>query len=447
MYSEKNKNNELIYDSYYNLLKKYISQLKNLNYCSNSLAKHISLNEALKDTHTRIELIEKSLNKINIEERIFSVEQTIYEIEESYKNLSSRKKIEYLEKNINEYLKEKFLDKGIFVDGYPYKCLDTDWYNFYAKYEQLYEIDVQTALKYVNLEKIAKFLHETYLIKNLEIDIVLIQQMVEIEILKKFPRDTYLFKDKYKFRISHFKDFFSKPKENDDAFIENICTTNEKSEIYLSYLNKEIKINNNYTIIGIGGCGSNIVNYLANKYSHEFNCLAIDSNKVNLNSKEYTYKLQLLNNDFGCGGNFNCGYSLINDNIKNEIDKFTQNKKDLYIVSSISKGVGSGSTVAIAEHLATMNKKLTFIIVLPFNWELSNLKKENIKKTIGHINQINNIGIVVLDNSQFKTKYDKLSLKECLEKENELIVDMIVNSKFKNNVKYNTRLITKLLNT
>ncbi len=91
-----------------------------------------------------------------------------------------------------------------------------------------------------------------------------------------------------------------------------------------------------------------------------------------------------------------------------------------------------------------INKQLVLITILPFDWEKSNSKKINIKKTIEKIKEFKKLGLIILDNSQLETKYENYTLKESIERENKSIKEMIVDYKFKNNVRINTNLLNKI---
>ncbi|MCT7647676.1 FtsZ/tubulin family protein [Aliarcobacter butzleri] len=367
-------------------------------------------------------------------------------IERDFKNATEEEKIEILEKETNNYLKKRFLDNDINIDDYPYKFNSGGWYSFYNCPDKLIMLSVKDIFKYLELGRIGRYIFNTYVKNHIEIDIKDVETMINKHIIEKFSRDLYTFIDlPYKFNIDDFLPYIKEGKKKENYPVKNLANTfsNQNSRIYSSKTDI-LSINKEYTILGIGGCGSNIVNYLAKNYDEYFNCLAIDANTHNLNIKEFPYKLNLQNNDLGCGGNFDCGYSLVTNQIKNEIHRFTQNKELIYIVSSISKGVGSGSTVAIIEELMKINKQLVLITILPFDWEKSNSKKINIKKTIEKIKEFKKLGLIILDNSQLETKYENYTLKESIERENKSIKEMIVDYKFKNNVRINTNLLNKI---
>ncbi len=65
-------------------------------------------------------------------------------------------------------------------------------------------------------------------------------------------------------------------------------------------------------LIGIGGGGSNIVEYLVNAYPTKYDVLIVNSDKKALASKKVQNKILLEKLDgYGCGSNETCGLSLL----------------------------------------------------------------------------------------------------------------------------------------
>ena len=155
-------------------------------------------------------------------------------------------------------------------------------------------------------------------------------------------------------------------------------------------------------IIGIGGGGSNIVESLSNHYE----TLIINSDKRALEQKKVKNKIHLEKPDnLGCGANEKCGFSLITDNVLNQIDNFINENLSVTILATLGGGVGSGSTKAIAEHLSNKN-----ILVKPFSWEGSK-KINRANETIEFLNQLKNVSIVEIENDELKS-FEHLSMKE-----------------------------------
>lgn len=164
-------------------------------------------------------------------------------------------------------------------------------------------------------------------------------------------------------------------------------------------------LNEKKKIIGIGGGGSNIVE----SFSKQFNSLIINSDKKALEQKRVKNKIHLEKPDnLGCGSNEKCGFSLITNEVLNQIDKFVGTNKSITIIATLGGGVGSGSTKAIAQYLSNKNIKLNCILVKPFFWE-GTKKSNRATETIEFLNQLKNINIIEIENDELRN-YDHLSL-------------------------------------
>ena len=162
---------------------------------------------------------------------------------------------------------------------------------------------------------------------------------------------------------------------------------------------KEEQHTENKKVIGIGGGGSNIVEYLANQYES----LIINSDKRALEQKKVKNKIHLEKPDnLGCGSNEKCGFSLITEDVLNQIDKFINKNLSITLIATLGGGVGSGSTKAIAEHLTNKNIIVKCILVKPFSWEGSK-KSNRANETIEFLKQLKNVSIIELENGELKS--------------------------------------------
>ena len=125
-------------------------------------------------------------------------------------------------------------------------------------------------------------------------------------------------------------------------------------------------------LIGIGGGGSNIlsdISHINNK--HIF--IHINSDYNALVQKQSDYKILLKSyakkNKWGCGGNTSCGLNLVDEKVKETINKFAADYETVYLIATLGGGVGSGSTPEIANYLKTINKKVIMYVTLPFSFE------------------------------------------------------------------------------
>lgn len=215
---------------------------------------------------------------------------------------------------------------------------------------------------------------------NLSIIITIFTAIIFSYLLYKGLKSVYQdFKNIYYFKM---KNFFIKKKE------ENEHTKKKK-------------------IIGIGGGGSNIVEYMTNQYE----TLIINSDKRALEQKKVKNKIHLEKLDnLGCGSNEKCGFSLITEDVLNQIDNFINENLSITLIATLGGGVGSGSTKAIAEHLTNKDLMVKCILVKPFSWEGSK-KSNRANETIEFLKQLKNVSIIEIENDELKS-FEHLSMKE-----------------------------------
>ena len=216
---------------------------------------------------------------------------------------------------------------------------------------------------------------------NLSIIITIFTAIIFSYLLYKGLKSVYQdFKNIYYFKI---KTYFIKKQQNQEQHSEN------------------------KKIIGIGGGGSNIVE----SFSKQYESLIINSDKSALEQKKVKNKIHLEKPDnLGCGSNEKCGFSLITEDVLNQIDNFINENLSITIIATLGGGVGSGSTKAIAEHLTNKNIIVKCILVKPFSWEGSK-KSNRANETIEFLKQLKNVSIIEIENDELKS-FEHLSMKE-----------------------------------
>lgn len=183
-------------------------------------------------------------------------------------------------------------------------------------------------------------------------------------------------------------------------------------------------IDKNKKIIGIGGGGCNIVEYLTKNYLDTYDGLIINSDKKALLNKEIKKIFLEKEDGLGCGSNEFCGFKIINKKVIDELIKFIGNSKDIYIVATLGGGVGSGSTKAIVQYLSTFDIKIFIILVKPFTWE-GDKKKNRSSNTIDFIKSFSS-DLFILENDSL-LDHSNLNIKDCFNIQNKKIHNLIQN--------------------
>lgn len=176
-------------------------------------------------------------------------------------------------------------------------------------------------------------------------------------------------------------------------------------------------------IIGLGGGGCNIAEYLWNINPKDYDVLIINSDKKALDAKNVDKKILLQkHNTYGCGANILCGYLLITPNIIEQIRDFIKQNNKVYIIATLGGGCGTGSLKAIAQEFKDASFLLNFIVTTPFKWE--GLKKqERANETIEELKKYyKNIYIYSNDNL---LNLGNLGINECFKNQNDTFDKLI----------------------
>ena len=155
-----------------------------------------------------------------------------------------------------------------------------------------------------------------------------------------------------------------------------------------------MQIFNKIKVLGVGGCGSNIVNRIIerkiyNDYLSVSFCTDPDDNwsyKINnwrfsfcvantdtqaLNNSSAKNKIQLgekITNGSSCNGNDQLGFYAAKES-KNEIRKYLNNTDILIVISGMGGGTGTGATPFIVEMAKELEILTVVVVAKPFSFE------------------------------------------------------------------------------
>lgn len=180
-----------------------------------------------------------------------------------------------------------------------------------------------------------------------------------------------------------------------------------------------------FCIIGIGGGGTNIVNDISRlDGTHMF--IHINSDYNSLMQKKSKHKILLgweKKAGLGCGGKAECGESLIDKDVKNELSELTRSMETVYVIASLGGGVGSGATPKIVEHLKSLNKKVIVFVTIPFSFE-GNKRMTSAKKSMENILKHSD-KLVVYNNDTLLHYSEGVGIKETFELISKVFYTMI----------------------
>ncbi|MCX8167070.1 MAG: hypothetical protein N3E37_04425 [Candidatus Micrarchaeota archaeon] len=133
-------------------------------------------------------------------------------------------------------------------------------------------------------------------------------------------------------------------------------------------------------IIGLGGCGTNIVNRLSS-LGISNNVIAINTDALQLNSVSSGVRKFLIGKNitrgFGCGGNPELGKRVMEESLESLIKLLPDTDLSI-IVLGLSGGTGHGGIIPLVEKLKEIGNDVIVIATIPFKIEKS--KREVAKK-------------------------------------------------------------------
>ena len=182
-----------------------------------------------------------------------------------------------------------------------------------------------------------------------------------------------------------------------------------------------------FGIIGLGACGSNIANLFESK---GYNSLYINTSQEDLNSFKGTHKLHIKGAE-GAAKDRRRVLQLATETfpeIIQQIDSIISQKYIIVIFSS-SGGTGSGLSIPILKYLSQIGKVCISVVVIP-NGEVESVKaNENAYNAIAELMSIQNLGATfLLDNS----KYDKFAINSKFVNEFDVFISLKNSSMYGN---------------
>ncbi len=208
-------------------------------------------------------------------------------------------------------------------------------------------------------------------------------------------------------------------------------------------------------VIGIGGCGINIVNSIIDKEIKGVECVAVDTDKLALDKSKAQKKLLIGEksaNGLGAGGQPDFGEKAAQEDAEIVKALFSEGQDCIaVIVAGLGGGTGTGAASVVAE-IAKENGASTIAIVCkPYEFEGDvriKFAEEGIKKLCNSVGSI-----ITLKNQGIMTAIDDLNLSGISFEETSKIicnvpckfVQMLSGLVYDDNVKGSMKLIKSIL--
>ncbi len=217
----------------------------------------------------------------------------------------------------------------------------------------------------------------------------------------------------------------------------------EKNVIAFPDLKK--KISQLIKVIGVGGAGSNAVNYMFEQETlKHVDYIVCNTDLQALNDSPVPLKIQIgkeLTGGLGAGSKPETGKHAAEENIK-EIEEILKDKtKMLFITAGMGGGTGTGAAPEIAKLAKKLGILTVAIVTMPFRYEGPlRLKsaQEGIRELRDHVDSL-----LIVDNEKLIGVYGDLPITEAFHKSDEVLanavksVSQVIVSNYHINVDFN----------
>ena len=189
------------------------------------------------------------------------------------------------------------------------------------------------------------------------------------------------------------------------------------------------ELSNPIKVIGIGGCGCNMVDHIYREGVTDMNLIVCDSDGKSLKQSPVPAKILLGTTGIGCGNNPEVAKNMAIER-REEIKKIIMpNTKMLFIVAGMGGGTGSGAAPVVAEIAKSItddNAKSKIhvgaVVTTPLSFEGARRKKvaeEGIQELKKHVDSI-----TIMDNDKLRD-YDNLSMANAFKIADDMVFEAI----------------------
>jgi cell division protein FtsZ len=180
----------------------------------------------------------------------------------------------------------------------------------------------------------------------------------------------------------------------------------------------------NIKVIGCGGAGNNMVDWLSNKGIKGAEILAINTDQQHLDTTKADYKLLIgksLTRGLGCGGYPQRGLEAANENSR-ELKSLLQDTDMIFVCAGMGGGTGTGSAPVVAGLAKSMGSIVIGTVTMPFKIERARVDKaefglDELRKQCDTV--------IVIDNNRLTQIAGNLPVQQAFSVANELVSTMI----------------------
>lgn len=180
----------------------------------------------------------------------------------------------------------------------------------------------------------------------------------------------------------------------------------------------------NIKVMGCGGAGSNMVNWLFKKGIQGAEIAALNTDKQHLDMMEVPTKIMIgrsLTKGLGCGGFPEKGREAAKENI-HEIREFLQGSDMVFITAGMGGGTGTGAAPVVAQIARDMGGIVIGCVTMPFD-----IERARVDKAEFGLSQLRDVSdtVIVIDNNRLVNIAGNLPIQQAFAVANELVSTMI----------------------
>lgn len=176
-------------------------------------------------------------------------------------------------------------------------------------------------------------------------------------------------------------------------------------------------------VIGVGGGGSNAVNYMFRQGIRDVEFIVCNTDSQHLKVCEVPNKIQIginLTKGLGAGARPEKGREAALENKEDIRALLSDSTKMVFITAGMGGGTGTGAAPVVAKIARELDILTIGIVTLPFRWE-GNGKKGQASNGIAEMKECCDT-VIVINNDKLQELYGKLQIKESFDKANDVLL-------------------------
>ena len=176
-------------------------------------------------------------------------------------------------------------------------------------------------------------------------------------------------------------------------------------------------------VIGVGGGGSNAVNYMYRQGIRDVEFLVCNTDSQHLKVCEVPNKIQIginLTKGLGAGARPDKGREAALENKEDIRSVLSDSTKMVFITAGMGGGTGTGAAPVVAKIARELDILTIGIVTLPFRWEGTG-KKGQAASGIAEMKECCDT-VIIINNDKLQELYGKLQIKESFDKANDVLL-------------------------